>query len=164
MHVFKHAHEIDQNPFAFFLSETDNLDDDAEDLTAGVGEESRARSLSPLHLGTTATSPILESAKAPVAKLKRWIERMERRYIHRGHASSHEEPIASPAIPIPIPSPGSPKSPISRGRRDGRLSPSHITKREVRSHSGRPRVWREPGWDIWPVAEEQEEYGLGISI
>lgn len=163
MHVFKHAHDIDQNPFAFFLSTTDGFDDDdAEDLTAGIGEAPRARSLSPLHFGATATTPNLESAKSPIAKLKRWIERMERRYVHRGHTSSPEERIASPAIPIP--STGSPRSPVSRGRRDDRLSPSLVAKRDVRSHSGRPRVWREPDWDIWPVAEEQEEYGLGISI
>ena len=163
MHIFKHAHDIDQDPFAFFLSTTNGFDDrDAEDLTAGVGEAPRARSLSPLHRGATATSPNLESAKSPIARLRRWIERMERRYAHRGHASSPEQREASQAIPIP--SPRSPRSPIPRGRRDERLSPSSVARRDMRSYSGRPHVWREPDWDIWPVAEEQEEYGLGISI
>ena len=161
-HVFKHAHDIDQNPFAFFLSTTAGFDDDVEDLTAGIGKAPRTRSLSPLHFGATATTPILKISKSPIAKLKRWIERMEKRYIHRGQTFSPEQHVASPAIPIP--SPGSPRSPIFRGRRDDRLNPSFVEKRDVRSHSGRPRIWREPDWDIWPVAEEQEECGLGISI
>ena len=163
IHSQKHVHAIDENPFEFFISTPESIGADVEDdLTAGIGATPRSRSLSPSRLHTTATSPLLESVSSPIARLKRWIERMEQRYIHHRQIPIATEPTISPKLSTPEPS--SPKSPTARGRRDNRLSPKSGMKRSVRSHSGRPRIWIEPGEDIWPVAEEQEEVGLGISL
>ena len=162
LHI-RRAHAIDENPFEFFISTPESNGADVEDdLTAGIGATSRSRSLSPSRLPTSAASPLLESVSSPIARLKRWIERMEQRYIHHRQNPVAVEHAISPKLSAPQPS--SPKSPTTRGRRDNRLSPKLRSNRGVRSHSGRPRIWIEPGEDIWPVAEEQEDVGLGISL
>ena len=162
-HSPKHAHAIDENPFEFFISAPGSIGADVEDdLTAGINATPRSRSLSPSRLHHLATSPLLESVSSPIARLKRWIERMEQRYIHHRQSPITTEPNISPKLSTLEPT--SPKAPAPRGRRENRLSPKSGMRRGVRSHSGRPRIWIEPGEDIWPVAEEQEDVGLGISL
>ena len=71
-----------------------------------------------------------------------------------------------------VPSPDPPEllqlartvSPPLRGRRNVRISSSNRVTPNTRSRPRRPRVWREPSKDIWPVAEEGEEIGLGILL
>lgn len=72
-----------------------------------------------------------------------------------------------------MPSPDPPKpleimqtsSPLVRGRRNIRTSSRQRVGNDGRSKPRRPRVWREPSKDIWPLAEEEgEEIGLGITV
>lgn len=171
LQVFKPNPVIDENPFAFFISAPE---EDLDTFTDDAGIENtppRSRSLSPFHRHTSnPSSPVVSAASTnPLIRLKRWIERMERRYFHRQPASP-DSPSTSPDVrrlspTQPVPIPNSPGSLDLRGRESYRLSPPGSRQGAVRSHSGRPRVWRGPSQDIWPVMEEQElEMGLGISI
>ena len=163
VHVFHHTpKDINENPFEFFLSASDDPDELLDDITAGIDIVPRSRSLSPLRLPSHGeVRPITQAASTSLAKLKKWIERMERRYFH--HAQLLPPAPEIPTSPMLSPPPHSPSSPQPRGRRNNRGSPKGSRDRAIRSHSGKPRVWKEPGQDIWPVVEEQEEIGLGIS-
>ena len=160
VHIFRHSHDIDENPFEFFISAPENIDIE-DDLRAGIDEAPHAPSLSPFHFRIKSpSSPVLEHTKSPIVKLKRWIERMERRYRHR---PVMVEPASSPTVPEPASN--QPDVTSVRGRQNSRLSPPDGARRSIRSHSARPRVWIRPGEDIWPVLEEeQDEVGLGISM
>ena len=158
--VFRHTHDINENPFEFFISTPGNLDVE-DNLTAGIKETSRSPSLSPLYFRIKShTSPSTEPATSPVMKLRRWVERVERRYRHR---QTTVEPVSSSTVPALTLSPPNLTDP--RGRPNDRQVQVHSNRRSVRSHSARPRVWITPGDDLWPVLEEeQEDVGLGISI
>ena len=154
---------IDENPFAYFISPAEDRDVFTNShLAADIDDRRRSRSLSPAHRGGLSALAATAAASSPTAKLKKWIERMELRCLRRSPSASE----------IPMPSPNPPKplqayqtvSPPVRGRRDIRSSSRRRVNRNTRSHSRRPRVWREPSKDIWPVSEEGEEIGLGISI
>lgn len=162
VHALHFSKSIDENPFAFFISTSDSVDDVSEEsMSAGIEQMPRSRSLSPLHIHRN-RDPDLTSltAPSPFLKLKKWIQRMERQYFHRGLLSPTEVPQNTPLSPLQR----SPVSPQSRGRGNFRGSPKSPKSPNSRSHSGRPRVWREPSEGIWPVVEEQEDIGLGISL
>ncbi|MCJ1253004.1 hypothetical protein MMC24_000811 [Lignoscripta atroalba] len=164
---------MDDDPFAFFISAEDDLDVFGEaPLSAGINRTKRPRSSSPLRRRKKVSMSVKAVPTTRIAKLKKWIDRMEKRYLHpvQGH-SCDTPPQQPPALPTPpppeIPSPYLSKSPITRGRREVRVGPSPRRLRHSRTHSGRPHVWREPSGDIWTVAEEQEgdeAVGLGIMI
>ena len=154
--------DIDENPFAFFISNTGGSDEIPEDsMSAGIEKTPRSRSLSPLQFHAK-QNPDLASLTVPnpFSRLKRWIQRMEKQYFHQGHLSPIEVPQNTPVSSLQR----SPVSPPSRGRESIRGSPRSLRSSDTRSHSGRPRVWREPSDNIWSVVEEQEEIGLGISL
>ena len=154
---------MDQDPFAYFISPAEDRDVFINNhLTAGIKPKRRCRSHSPAHKRLTATLSAAVAASSPTAKLKEWIERMEVRCFHR-----------SPSIPErPLPSPDPPQAPETfqnlspplRGRRNIRSSSTNRVRRYSNSHSRRPRVWKEPGKDIWPVEEEGDDVGLGIVV
>ena len=162
VHVFHHPpKDINENPFEFFLSASDDPDEVLDDITAGIENVPRPRSLSPLLLPThDEERPFRSSASTSLAKLKKWISRMERRYLHHTHLL----PPPTPVAPLLLAPPSSPGSPQSRGRRHSRGNLNGGRDDTIRSHSGKPRVWREPSQDIWPVLEEHEDVGLGISV
>ncbi len=75
-----------------------------------------------------------------------------------------EKLMPSPDPPKPLET-VQPSSPPVRGRRDFRTSSRQRVGNNGRSKPRRPRVWREPSKDIWPVSEEgEEEMGLGIMV
>lgn len=150
--------KIDEEPFAYFVSPPNDGDIFfATGLAADVGSNRRCRSLSPSHNKSTS---ILSEDKAdisPIAKLKRWILKMERYYSHRKSPSKE----ASALLPLKAPATSSP--PV-RGRRDTRTSSSSRVTHNLRSPPRRSRAWREPSMDLWSVVEEeQEDAGLGIT-
>ena len=61
-------------------------------------------------------------------------------------------------------------SPPMRGRGDGRAGSGRRVGPNGRTPPRRPRAWREPSGDIWPLVEEGEggeggeEVGLGIVL
>ena len=167
---------IDSDPFAHFVSP-------AEDpmlyiqggFTAGISTKARSRSLPP----ASSRKPRIEisisfTSKSPTARLKRWIERLEKHSFRRSYRYTDEpDPIIKvirprPKPPTPCTEPIIiPISPPARGRRYARTgSGQRRNGNNGRTPPRRPRVWREPSAGIWSVAEEDEEgmSGLGITI
>ncbi|MCJ1377595.1 hypothetical protein MMC17_000690 [Xylographa soralifera] len=162
VHSLQRPKDIDENPFAFFITTTVDSEEIPEGpMSAGIEKTPRSRSLSPLRLRAK-HNPDLASLTVPnpFSRLKRWIQKMEKQYFHQGQLSPLEVPQNTPVSLLPR----SPASTPSRGRGSIRGSPRSLRSPDSRSHSGRPRVWREPSEDIWPVVEEQEDIGLGISL
>ena len=162
LHTATQKKDIDDNPFAFFISASGGPDTFPDDsLAAGIEQSPRARSLSPF-LSRSHHAPNLAAltAASHIAQLKKWIIKMERRYFNYKPPSPSGVPQNSPASSLQR----SPALPQMRGRGNTRGSPRSLASRGTRSHSARPRVWKEPGGDIWTVLEEQEDVGLGISM
>lgn len=175
---------IDEDPFSFFVSDAPPLNEDLfGHLTADIERSPRSRSLSPFRFRhwRKRSSPEDPSVTA-IRRLKGWIARMEQRYFQhprrralspspaRLSDSSPEptSPQSSPSsISFSIPSPPqtpSPRSPpLPRGRTT-QVRPNLSRQRVIRSHSAKPRVWKLPAEEIWPLAEELEEIGLGLSV
>ena len=154
---------MDQDPFAYFISPAEDRDVFINShLTAGIKEKRRCRSHSPAHRKLMNTLSAAAAASSPTAKLKRWIERMELRCFHRSPGAA-ERLMPSPDPPKPRETFQTASPPI-RGRKNIRSSSTHRISRNTNSHSRRPRVWREPSKDIWPVEEEGDDIGLGIMV
>ena len=155
---------VDQDPFAYFISPADERDVFVNShLAADIDKKKRPRSLSPLrHSSSTLLSAATAATTSPTAKLKQWIERMELRCLWRS-SGSVEQLMPSPGLAEPAKI-AQTISPPLRGRRNVRISSSNRVTPTTRSRPRRPRVWREPSKDIWPVAEEGEEVGLGIIL
>ena len=154
---------IDQDPFAYFISPADDRDVFVNNhLTADIDRKKRPRSLSPFRRNSFTLFSAAAAATSPTAKLKKWIERMELRCFRRS-PSSIEQLMPSPD-PSELAEIAQIVSPPLRGRRNVRISSSNRVTPSNRSKPRRPRAWREPSKDIWPVAEEGEEIGLGILL
>ena len=154
---------IDADPFAYFVSASEDSHSDA-----GIKNRPRSHSLPSLH--GRARVPLSNSAheKSPTARLKRWIERMEKLYAHRAKTDVLPltieliEPREPPELPQPKPIYVT-RSPPIRGRGYARSTSHQRVPPNARTPPRRPRAWREPSSEIWPVAEENEEVGLGIT-
>ena len=147
---------IDDDPFAYFISPTEDRGVFFEaDLAAGIQDNRwKSRSLSPVYpcRSRKLRKAWSHLADSPTSTFKKWIDRMEKQYFHRG-PTGH-------AIPLPGPSelrPPLPASPPLRGRSTYRTGAAPRATHIVRSPARRPRSWREPSIDIWPVLEEQED-------
>lgn len=148
--------KIDEDPFAYFISPAEDRDVFFEsNLAAGIDRNRTSRSLSPSDHKHRRNR--ISVAKSPTFKLKRWIEKMERQYFHRGSPSHRVAPPEPPKPPETV-------SPPLRGRRDRRTGSSDRVTNNIKSPQRRPRAWREPSIDIWPVLEEAEDVGLGINV
>ena len=154
---------VDQEPFAYFISPADERDVFVNShLSADIDKKKRPRSLSPFRRNSFKNLSVGAAVTSPTAKLKRLIERMELRCFWRS-PSRMEQLIPSPDPPELL-NTAQTVSPPLRGRRNARISSSYRVTPNTRSRPRRPRVWREPSKDIWPVAEEREEIGLGIHL
>ena len=152
---------VNEDPFAYFISPADERDVFINShLAADIDKKKRPRSLSPFRRKSFTLLSAATAATSPTAKLKRWIERMEL-LCFRPSPSSIEQLVPSPDPPH-LPEIPQRVSPPLRGRRDVRISSNNRVTPSTRSRPRRPRAWREPSKDIWPVAEEGEEIGLGI--
>lgn len=170
---FGGSDKIDDNPFAYFISPTEDQDAfDDSNLTAGITQQSRTRSLSPFRYQLPSSPLSTTTGWRPLVILRKLIRRLEARRYHTHRHLSPSQPQTRAASPPdlylkPQPSPAAPPSlqvsPTIRGRRTLPSSEGSGRIRQVRSHSGRPRIWREPGEDLWTLAEEGEEVGLGIT-
>ena len=161
--AFYFAEAVDQDPFAYFISPADERDVFVNShLAADIDNKRRPRSLSPFRRNSFKILSLGGAVTSPTAKLKRWIERMELRCFRRS-PSRMEQAMPSPD-PSELLNTARTVSPPLRGRRNVRISSSNRVTPNTRSRPRRPRVWREPSKDIWPVAEEREEIGLGIHL
>ncbi|KAL8745889.1 MAG: hypothetical protein Q9190_002035 [Brigantiaea leucoxantha] len=159
---------IDENPFAHFVSSLDDQSSYSEsDLTAGIDDERRSRSMPPFHRNSQDNGPAASYKSSKTARLLQWIEKMEKQYLHR----SPSPPKISPSKISP-PLSANPIAQISPPLRGRLLQPTFNSRvrTNLRTPPRRPRAWREPSGNIWPVAEEPEEtgdtddVGLGISV
>lgn len=148
---------IDQDPFAYFVSPV--LDEESViqfRLSAGITNPRRSRSLPSFRLKSGRGQTATDRARRRVAKLKKWIERMQLAYFHHRTLV----PATSPTPPVPQMMAEEPIA-IDRGRDTQVIATSRI-RAQTRTPPRKPRVWRQPSDNIWPVAEEMEEVGLGI--
>lgn len=145
---------IDENPFSYFISPA--LDDEhnppEEFLTAGIDSEPSPRPRSPFRRRHDNESSVTEVAKAPAAVLRRWIKYMEIHHPHIYHGHQVEPPPPKPIVPFIPPRSKS----ADRGRESARSIEIARGRKQARSRSGRPRSWREPSADLWPVSEACE--------
>ncbi|KZF21619.1 hypothetical protein L228DRAFT_248340 [Xylona heveae TC161] len=143
---------IDEDPFAFFVSPQSETDDPFEDVSAGIASISHSS-----HDISTLTIP----AKARQALLSRWeryVERHHPRLVAKHHASKKGK--TSEVVMIVIDDADSPSTPPTviepeRGRE--RIPPQKRGRRTSRTLSGHRHAWREPSVDLWTVMEEGNE-------
>lgn len=144
---------IDENPFAFFISppaEDDALALSDGDFSAGIDTTPAGRPRSPFHHNRPREFPLVTAGgKSPAAILRRWIKHMETNHPYINRRNQAEEAPVKPVTPFIAPA----SSKSDRGREAERSAEVLRGRRQVRSHSGRPRSWREPSADLWPVKE-----------
>lgn len=160
--VFYADEEIDQDPFRFFVSPAEDHDQFIENDLAADIETRKSRSLPPTLRKTRTFTLAVASSSPSTTRLKRWIERMELHCFRRS-PSVIQRPMPSPDPPKP-PEMSTPSSPPVRGRRTYRAGSGRRSGHNSRSKARRPRAWRAPSQDIWPVVEEGEDVGLGIMV
>ena len=163
---FHQKENIDEDPFSFFISTSDDVEEYVVDYMNADIEDvpPRSRSLSPFHRNKS-TKSRNNPTTAAISRLKKWIEKMETRYFNHRRSPPTDVYKAPYKAPEPLPaSPPEPTSPTFRGRKTVQRNSRSVGNRAVRSHSGKPRIWREPSEDIYPVLEVQEDAGLGIKV
>lgn len=164
LHNIHPKQNIDEDPFSFFISGSEDVEEYVVDYMNADIEDvpPRSRSLSPFRRHKKSPKSPNTPTTTAIRRLKKWIENMETKYLHHRRSPSPAESFSSPeSEPI---TPPVPISPPLRGRKVIRRASRSVGNRAVRSHSGKPRVWREPSQDIYPVLEEHEDIGLGIVI
>ena len=151
---------IDRDPFPYFVSPiTDEEDTMDSDLTAGI--ISRRRSLSvPVFRTTRSNKPILSNTVVKhVERLKKWIKKMETSHFHS------RPPISVSSAPPPQAPISLDELPTVQRGRDIHMTATSRVRNKIRSPPRKPRAWRRPSDNIWPVLEESESsstVGLGI--
>jgi len=155
--------DIDVDPFSYFLTSPEDIDDDAEDLSAGIESDDDTdppvRSVSPSSLqglsdesGGDSYHPhdVAGGFAAPLS-LRDFTNTRRPDKKDKAAGPQHDFGMALGSHP--------PKAPALRGRRTVRLTPTQ--KGRGRGHTrslsaGRPRSWREPSPDVWSIPEEEE--------
>ena len=150
---------IDQNPYPYFLTPSiDNEDILDDDLTAGISSRHRSHS-APFHNKRRHKPLISDKVIMQITRLKIWIKRMETSHFQ----SSSPTPILvhpPPHTPITLD-----ELPTFQRGRDIHATATSRVRNNIRSPARKPRAWRRPSDNIWPVAEESESsstVGLGI--
>ena len=139
---------IDDEPFQYFIS------DPFQDCETVPVSSMASQALSPPR-----------RLSSPATRFKEWIWKLERRLFHRKTLVRYQLP------PPPLVSHDAPKlseprllsSPPLRGRGDVRVGSANRAPNTARNRPRRPRSWRPPSGEIWPVAEEEEVVGLRIT-
>ncbi|KAG9236718.1 hypothetical protein BJ875DRAFT_439148 [Amylocarpus encephaloides] len=148
---------IDENPFSYFLSSPEDLDDD-EDLSAGIESSSdpkpTIREVSPSSLQRVPL-PIEEDDEdgfgldLPLSLKDFTIGHISGR---KSRAGNH---IDATGLGILIPENAS-----TRGRARARMSSERVGRGRGRARSlsaRRPQSWRRPSPDIYPIEEEDDD-------
>ncbi len=142
---------IDENPFSYFISAPlDDRDERQQDyFSAGIDDRPAQRPLLPFRRKQVDESNVTDAPKSPSTVLRRWIRYMEIHHPSIYHSRQDEGTRSKPVVPFIPPT----NVPTERGREPDRSAETTRGRRQVRSHSGRPRSWREPSADLWPVSE-----------
>lgn len=151
---------IDQNPFPYFVSPiTDEEDIMDSDLIAGITGPRRSYSVPTFRPKLSHKAMLPVNVIMHVNRLKMWIKKMETSHFH----SSSPTSISNPPLPqTPMTLDELPTVP--RGR-DIHVTATSRVRNNIRSPPRKPRAWRRPSDNIWPVTEESESsstIGLGI--
>ena len=162
---------IDENPFAYFLTSPEEVDDDIEDLSAGIESDTPKpiiRSVSPSSLQRECGSvdpsedPYPESSSvedntsaahvgiAIPMTLREFSAHQIRSPSSSSNLSRERESVERVNRVV--------KETPRRGRGKVRLAPGGLGKmRGTRSLSARrPRSWKEPSPDVWSIPEGHE--------
>lgn len=141
---------IDENPFSFFISPATDAGRESDEDYFSAGIDSKPTpARSPFRRSRTNESSVTDGAKSPAAVLRRWIKYMEARHPYLSPRRQVDAPVPEPVVPFILPS----NNTAERGREADRSTETIRGRKQVRSHSGRPRSWREPSADLWPVSE-----------
>ena len=155
---------VDDNPFSYFVSEPPkNSEACLGGTTAGIDNIPRSRSYSPRYRVALVSSFVTSS---PTNRLKRWIAKMEFRYFRgspSGNSSTSQSPMPS-SESFQLSRSSVTPSPQMRGRQDARVGSMRPIKTTGRSRPRRPKAWRAPSADLWPVVEDNEEERVGLGI
>lgn len=155
---------MDEDPYRYFVSDqSENSEIFSSVMSAGIDDTPRSRSYSPRHRATLMSAVIPSS---PTSVLKKWLEKMELRCFRkspRGSPPTIQRPMPSPEPFRPSSIPLTTSPPV-RGRRDFRVGSITRVTPHGRSKPRRPRAWRAPSAELWPVAEEQEGESVGLGI
>ncbi|KAL8755609.1 MAG: hypothetical protein Q9199_003514 [Rusavskia elegans] len=151
---------IDEDPFPYFVSPiTDEEDVMDSDLNAGITSRRRSHSMPAFHTELSHKPLLPEKVIMHVNRLKMWIKKMETSHFHSSSPASTSNPL-SPQVPITLD-----ELPIVQRGRNIHLTATSRVRNNLRSPPRKPRAWRRPSDNIWPVAEETETsstIGLGI--
>lgn len=150
---------INQDPFAYFVSSTEEQGSVLQThLTAGIAGRRRSRSLPSIHPHRRYSRAVTDKARNRVERLKKWIERMQIVYLHRSAPTIATHPLPPPVAPKTLDD-----FLAAEHGRDIQPTATSRVRATTRTPPRKSRAWRQPSDHIWPVAEETEEVGLGIT-
>jgi hypothetical protein len=152
---------IDENPFSFFLTSPEDLDDDdLEDLSAGIESSSKSPQVREISPSAIQRSPLpledeedeeVEYGFALPLSLKDFTQRHSDGRRSRAEQRT-EDRLKGLGIEIP-------EFAATRGRATVRLTPSRSGRRKGQTRSlsaRRPHSWQVPSPDIGTIKEERE--------
>lgn len=154
---FNTDEEIEEDPFGYILSPS---------LSAGIRNDKSPRSPSPFWIKASSTSKSsFSSYDRRLAKVRRWILRIESWYFRRGGRvprsgkQDHQDQTSNPAKSSIIADDGTRSTWTGqfRGRSNARTSSANRDDHMMRPIPGRQHLWRKPSESLWPVLEESED-------
>lgn len=152
---FNMDEEIEEDPFGYILSPS---------LSAGILNDKSPRSPSLFWIKASSSNASSFSSSDRLAKVKRWILRIESWHLRGGKLSGNgkqkEQPQTSnnSAKSVTIADDGTISSTAQvRGRSDFRTSSANREVHTIRATPGRQHLWRKPSESLWPVVEESED-------
>lgn len=162
---FDDVSDIDENPFSFFLTSPEDLDDAEEDLSAGIETSSSSfkptiREVSPSSLQRVPL-PDSSSDEDDDSALEMPLTLKAFTLLHTSGKKSRAGHYKSPGTGLGI---SIPENVALRGRSRVKLAPTRSGhgrgsgRTRARSlGSRRPQSWRLPSPDIWSIEEEKED-------
>jgi len=159
--------DIDVNPFAYFLTSPEDIDDDAEDLSAGIESDDDitppVRTVSPSSLQRNSIESESDSYH-PQDIARGFAVPLSLQDFTDAHLPDKKDQVARSKREVSM-APGSqvpqvPRAPALRGRRTIRMTPTQKGRGRGQTRSlsaGRPHSWREPSPDVWSIPEGDED-------
>lgn len=152
---FSTDEEIEEDPFGYILSPS---------LSAGILTNKSPRSPSPIWIKASSSKASSFSLSDRLAKVKRWVLRIESWYLRGGKLSGtgkqkeHLQTSNHSAQSVTRADDGTVKTTAQvRGRSEVRTSSANRELHRIIATPGRQHLWRKPSESLWPVVEESEE-------
>lgn len=152
---FNTDEEIEEDPFGYILSPS---------LSAGILNDRSPRSPSPFWIKASSSNASSFSSSDRLAKLKRWVLRIESCCLRGGKLSGNgkqkeqHQTSNNSAKSVTIADDVTISSTAQvRGRSDFRTSSANKEVHSIIATSGRQHLWKKPSESLWPVVEESED-------